>query len=138
GIAAFLKQLTAARWARWTAAMERRSGDLALPRFTIEYQDELSRPLAKLGMARAFGDRADFSGISRAGLAISEVRHKTFLTVDEEGTEAAAVTSVGLRTTAVVIEPPPFAMTVDHPFVLAITDQATGAILFLGVIADPD
>jgi serpin B len=138
GIGVFLRQLTGARWRRWTAALARRKGELALPRFKATYETELSSQLTRLGMGRAFGDRADFAGISSRGLAIGEVRHKAFLEVNEEGTEAAAVTSVGMRTTSVVAEPPPFTMTVDHPFFLAIADEATGTILFMGVIVDPD
>jgi serpin B len=137
GITAFLKQLTDVNWRKWTASMARCKGDLALPRLTAAYEAELSRQLAQLGMGRTFSDNADFSGISEQGLAISEVRHKTVLEVNEQGTVAAAVTSVGMRTTSVVIEPPPFSMTVDHPFFLAIADEATGAILFMGLIVDP-
>jgi serine protease inhibitor len=138
GIAAFLSKLSAGEWEQWGTQFTRRKGELALPRFKAEYKQELGRQLAALGMGRAFGGGADFSGMAAGGLSISEVIHKTFLEVNEEGSEAAAVTAVGLRTTAVIAEPPPFEMTVDHPFFLAIADRETGAILFMGAIADPD
>ncbi len=137
GIRAFRKRLTDANWRKWTAALTRRTGEVALPRFTATYEAEFSRQLRQLGMGGAFSDHADFSGISDQGLAISEVRHKALLEVNEEGTVAAAVTSVGMRTTSVVVESPPFTMIVDHPFFLAIADEATGTILFMGVIVDP-
>ena len=137
GIKSFVSRLTSINWRRWNGAMARHRGELWLPRFKATYETELKRQLTQLGMGRAFEDDANFSGISTRPLAISEVRHKTFLEVNEQGTEAAAVTSVGMRTTGTRREPPPFEMVVDHPFFVAIADEATGAILFMGVIVDP-
>jgi serpin B len=91
-------------------------------------------------MAEAFDPMgADFSGIVNAGprVYISEVRHKAFAQVNEEGTKAAAVTSVGVSTTSVTIQPKPFVMRVDRPFFFAIRDNASGALLFMGSVVDP-
>jgi serine protease inhibitor len=111
-------------------------GTILLPRFKMEYEKELSSQLTQLGMGPAFQDSAEFRGIGR-GLAISEVKHKTYVDVNEEGTEAAAVTSVGVRATAVHVEPPPFYMEVNRPFFFAIRDTQSGEVLFLGVVQNP-
>ena len=137
GLAGFLKKLNAKNWQAWLFGFAKAKGQVALPRFKAEYEKELSAELTALGMGPAFSDAADFTGMARAPLAISEVRHKAVLEVNEEGTEAAAVTSVGMRITSVRPEPPPFVMVVDHPFFMAIVDQRTGAILFMGVIYEP-
>ena len=114
-------------------------GTIELPRFTSKYDTTLNSVLGKLGMGIAFSSKADFGGISKAPrqFQISEVRHASFLSVDEEGTEAAAATSVGIRATAMRMEPPPFHMIVDHPFFVAIRDETSGQLLFAGVIAEP-
>ena len=110
---------------------------LRLPRTNFEFKTELKTPLSDLGMPTAFTDLADFTGISSdVGLTIGSVIHKTFLAIDEKGTEAAAATSVDVRTTAMPIEPG-LKVTVDRPFVVAIIDDATGLPIFLGHIATP-
>jgi serpin B len=84
-------------------------------------------------------DRADFTGIVQGSVKafISGVKHKTFVEVNEEGTEAAAVTSVEMRTTSVRQPRKTFRMIVDRPFFCAITDNKTGTLLFMGSISDP-
>lgn len=105
---------------------------LALPRFDLRYEKELKNVLTDLGMGVAFTEQANFRGIADTALAISEVKHKTFLRVNEEGTEASAATSVGIGVTSA---PPSFV--VDRPFVVAIRENHTGTILFLGTVTDP-
>lgn len=136
---AFAQTLTADNWQTWMAQFRPHRGSLQLPRFRVEYDVSLQEALEALGMAVAFDpDRADFSRMTDWDAFISEVRHKTFVDVNEEGTEAAAVTSVRIQTTAAVIDPEfPFQMTVDRPFFFAIRDQQTGAILFMGTITNP-
>ena len=92
-----------------------------------------------MGMDIAFNEKADFSRIHPPPppLLISEVEHKTYVKVDEEGTEAAAATSVSVIAMSVVASPPPFEMVVDHPFFCAIAEQQSGAFLFGGVVTDP-
>jgi serpin B len=108
---------------------------LALPRFTAGSALELNKTLREAGMPTAFGAEADFSGITGdAGLHIATVQHKTFVQVDEKGTEAAAATGVGMAEAAA---PVVHTVTVDRPFLFVITDTATGAPLFLGKVNDP-
>lgn len=108
------------------------SGELQMPRFSLDSDASLLQPLGALGMSPAFRPDADFSGIA-SGLFITEVKHKVRLEVDEQGTTAAAATRVGmslaLRT--------PFRMVVDRPFLAAMQDTGTGTLLFAGVVADP-
>lgn len=136
---AFEKTLTVDHWQTWMRQFRPRQGSLQLPRFRAEYDISLQQALEALGMAVAFDpDRANFSRITDWDASISEVRHKTFVDINEQGTEAAAVTSVRIQTTAAVIDPePPFQMIVDRPFFFVIRDQQTRSILFMGVINDP-
>lgn len=138
-LAAFEKTLTVDNWQSWMSQLRLRQGSLRLPRFRVESDLSLQQALEALGMAVAFDpDRANFSRMTDWDAFISEVRHKTFVDVNEQGTEAAAVTSVRIQTTAAVIDPePPFQMTVDRPFFFVIRDQQTGAVLFMGAINDP-
>ncbi|WP_158633180.1 serpin family protein [Amycolatopsis sp. WAC 04182] len=109
--------------------------ELAMPRFTVRSGLDLSAVLKEAGMPAAFGPTADFSGITdEAQLRIASVQHKTFVQVDEEGTEAAAATGVEARAVSAEL---PRIVTVDRPFLFVITDTATGAPLFLGRIGDP-
>jgi serpin B len=137
---AFCRRLTAENWDKWMQQFQTRDGDLWLPRFKLEYETSLVAPLQALGMSIAFQPhRADFSAMRSPppNLFISEAKHKTFVEVNEEGAEAAAVTSIGISVTSVQIPPPRFSMKVDRPFVCAIRDNQTGAILFLGAIVEP-
>ena len=111
---------------------------LSLPRFRITAEFELNAVLQQLGVVRAFGHRADFTGITAAErLAVSHVLHKAYIDVDENGTEAAAATAVAFRVLGYRAEPPPVTVTVDRPFLFAITDTATGLPFFLGQVANP-
>ncbi len=106
------------------------------PKFKFSYEQSLVKALKTLGLEIAFTDDADFSGITdKEDILISKVLHKTFIKVDEEGTEAAAVTSVTLGTTSVGPGEP---FTADHPFVFIIKEKYTKAILFIGVVANPN
>ena len=128
----FLGDLNAENWASWLSQFSpgREDSTMMLPRFKLEYEVKLNDALEALGMGIAFGGGADFSGMG-PNLFISEVRHKTFVEVNEEGTEATAVTSVGGATSA----PPVFR--VDRPFFFAIYDNRTNAILFMGTVTEP-
>ncbi len=137
GLGSFLKTLDEAHWTQWLAAFSKQKGQLRLPRFKADFFQDLVPALTRLGMKRAFGGGADFTGMAPAGLCIDEVLHKAVVVVDEEGTEAAAVTSVGVKFTSVRPGPPPFEMIVDHPFLMAIADGETGTVLFLGAINEP-
>ena len=124
-------------WQRVTEpGFSEREGTVVLPRFKLEYGVELKQPLRAMGMKAAFG-KADFSGISDHPLFISAVRQRTFVEVNEEGTEAAAVTEVLIATGIDMNPPKPFEMIVDRPFLFLIEDKQTGTILFMGVVFDP-
>ncbi len=135
--------LDAASWESLLTQMNSRRGTIVLPRFQFEYDDDLKETLEGLGMAMAFDpDRADFSRArkSEAGerLYISKVIHKTMIEVNERGTEAAAATAVVVTPTSAPMNPEqPFKMVVDRPFLFAIRDDHTGAILFLGSVVNP-
>jgi serpin B len=109
---------------------------LTMPKFQFESSLGLRQSLTKLGMGVAFTDAADFSGMNGGhDLLIQDVLHKAFVSVDEDGTEAAAATAVIVGTTALPAEP--VAMTLDRPFIFLVRDNATGAIVFLGRVNDP-
>jgi len=126
-------------WQRVTKpGFTEKEGLLVLPKFKLEYSVELKQPLQALGMKRAFEmGQADFSGIAPQ-LYISAARQRTFIEVNEEGTEAAATSAVGIQVLGIK-EPPlnPFKMIVDRPFLFLIEDSQTGTILFMGLIFDP-
>lgn len=106
---------------------------LQLPRFKLEYGiKDLKGSLASLGMAEAFSDKADFSGI-RDDITISSVLHKAVIEVDEKGSEAAAATVVEMRGTSVS---EPITFIADRPFVFLIADDETGTILFMGKVSE--
>ncbi len=136
----FLKTLTPSNWDAWMRSFRKRDGDILLPRFRIEYEKELNDALKALGMEVAFSrSRADFSSMIQTSerAYINQVRHKTFVEVNEEGTEAAAATSVGVSVTSFQQPQARFRMVVDRPFFCAIRDDQTGAVLFLGAISNP-
>lgn len=136
-IDAFISNLTVDDWQKWAQQFEEKEGTLQLPRFTLEYEKKLNDVLIDMGMGPAFDpNQANFTKINKNGdLFISEVKHKTYVKVDEEGTEAAAVTSVGIKLTSVNTDT--FFMRVDRPFVFAIRERNSGAILFIGKIVEP-
>ncbi len=134
-LAAFESGLDAARLEGVLGSLGTRSVSIAMPKFKIESNLGLVPPLEELGMPIAFSGDADFSGINgQGGLAISDVIHKAFVSVNEAGTEAAAATAVVIGETSA---PEPASIRFDHPFLFFIRDNATSAILFVGRVADP-
>jgi serine protease inhibitor len=136
-------ELTTEHWTAWQAQYAPLSGKIELPRFELKSNYRLNEPLQTLGMKRAFHpDGAQLAGVfssapgqpSAGRFFISSVLQSTYWTVDEEGSEAAAATTTGIRTTAVVR---PFQMIVDRPFFCAIEDRRSGALLFIGAVYDP-
>src|SRR5262249_9005702 len=110
---------------------------VSLPRFTLEAEFSLKPVLCVLGADLAFSGQADFSGISEEPLQISEVIHKAFVEVNEEGTEAAAATGVSMGLCAVRPATEPIVFKADHPFLFFIKDRDTNAVLFAGRVLDP-
>jgi serpin B len=127
--------VTDEKWKTWVDQLRETQMDVSLPRFRLEYDQVLNNTLKAMGMETAFDERAaDFSGMSPLGadLFITEVKQKTFIDVNEKGTEAAAVTSVAMGPTSA---PPSFRA--DRPFLVAIRERLSGTILFVGLIGNP-
>ena len=114
-----------------------REGLVVLPRFKLNYDVVLNEPLEALGMKRAFSADADFSAMSADKLFLSEVKQKSLVEVNEEGTEAAAVTTATARASVVIRPESPFEMVLDRSFFFVIGDRTTHAILFMGIVANP-
>ena len=122
-----------AAWARWVDEVGTREIELEMPKFELDWTRRLNDDLVALGMVDAFdGGRADFTRmIPGGGVWISEVVQKSYVKVDERGTEASAATGVS------VVESAPPRVRFDRPFALAIRERLSGTILFLGVVRDP-
>jgi serine protease inhibitor len=136
--------LTPGHWAGWQQQYARRPGTIELPRFELKSNYRLNGPLQTLGMTHAFHpEDAQLTGMfspvpgQTPRFFISSVLQSTYWKVDEEGSEAAAVTTTGIRAAAVARPEQPFQMIVDRPFFCAIQDQRSGALLFVGAIYDP-
>jgi serpin B len=122
----------------WLGSLTSRNVQVAMPKFRVESEFSLGRTLSAMGMPTAFSDRADFTGIDGQGkLAISEVMHKAFVDVSEQGTEAAAATGITMRATAMRAPEPTVVFRADHPFLFLIRDTKSGAILFIGRLENP-
>ncbi len=137
GLEEFYAALNEENWNNWRASFTEINGDIGIPRFKFAYESSLTDALKALGMEIAFDeDHADFSKMRPIPprLFISEVKHKTYIDVNEEGTEAAAATSVEIGVTSM---PERFTMYVDRPFFFAIADDMTGTILFMGSVYEP-
>jgi len=138
GLPALEARLNHDNLTRWTSALARRKVEVFLPRFKLSSQFSLPEVLASMGMTHAFDSRADFSGMStQEKLFISDVLHKAFVDLNEEGTEAAAATAVVMSRTMAVLPKPPVIFRADHPFLFLIVDNRTRSILFLGRVASP-
>lgn len=130
------KQLSFEQWNSWLSQFQETQGRILLPKFTTEYSVTLNDALINLGMPTAFTGLADFSQmVENDGVYIDEVRHKSFIEVNEKGTEAAASTSVAIVETAAFDQ---FEMEVNRPFFFAIKDNESGMILFMGEIHEPE
>jgi serpin B len=132
-------QLSADNWKNWMNTFETRDPVVVkMPRFKFEFETKLKDVLVEMGMEKAFQPEfADFSKMSDEDLYISSAVHKSFIDVNENGTEAAAVTAITFSTTSIGVEPPKTYFIVNKPFVFAITEKDTGAILFLGEVKNP-
>ena len=133
GIAGLEKKLTHDNWKKWNAGLENNEVHVYLPRFEVTSFASLAEVLRQMGMKTAFSPQADFSGIAPK-LAISEAFHKAYVKVNEKGTEAAAATTI------IMVKAnggKKYIFRADHPFMFAICDNSTGAILFIGRVTDP-
>jgi serpin B len=129
----FASALTQQQWNAIINKLDSTKVDVYLPKFTLNFSRSLKDDLTALGMRIVFDpSRADLSRISQGGgLSVSDVLHKTYVDVNEEGTEAAAVTVIVVTTSAIISTP---VMRIDHPFIFAIREHQSGTILFIGKV----
>ena len=107
--------------------------EMIMPKFKFDYEKYLNDQLKSLGMLDAFDyNLADLSGISDADIYVDFVKQNTFVDVNEEGTEAAAVTTIGISYTSM-----PLSFTIDKPFIFAIRERMTNTLLFIGKVENP-
>jgi serpin B len=139
-LASFNTSFTAERWSAITSTFDAQQeyGEMivSMPKFKFSYEKVLNDQLQSMGMIDAFNSSlANLSGISDASIFVSFVKQNTFVEVDEKGTEAAAVTTIGIEVTS---EPPtPKQFIIDKPFIFAIRERTTNALLFIGQIVNP-
>jgi serpin B len=132
------EKLTASLLSRSLTQMKKQQVEILLPRIKLESGFDLVQTLASMGMTDAFGQKADFSGIDGTrNLYISGIFHKAWGEVNEEGTEAAAATVVGVARLSFQAPPPPPVFHADHPFVFLIRDTRSGSLVFLGRLMNP-
>jgi serine protease inhibitor len=144
GLPSIETRLTAGNLAAWMKSMKQRETNVFMPKFKMQTSyDELGEAdgtLAAMGMPTAFGDGADFSGMgSKEQLSIGSVVHKAFIDVNEEGTEAAAITGFAPAAAMAPRKEVPFTPTfrADRPFIYLIRDRTSGTVLFLGRVLNP-
>lgn len=122
-------------WANWAESYNYTNMYFSMPRFEMEYEESLVKVLSQMGMGIAFSSACDLTGIADADLSISDVKHKSFISVDEAGTEAAAVTSVVIVESSAPQLP---TMLLNRPFVFAIREIGTNNVLFVGKLMQPE
>ena len=135
GLNSVMSKINDASLKSWLNQMGETKTDLTFPRFKYGYKKELKDILTDMGMGVAFSDFADLSNISDQVLKISFVLHQAFIETNEEGTEAAAATVVGIVNTSMPAAPLVF--NVDHSFLYIIRETTTNSVLFMGKVADP-
>lgn len=133
GVKTILPLINDANLKGWVNQMSSRKIDILFPRFKYMFGMELKKILTDMRMGIAFSDNADFSNISSIDLLITSVLHKAFIETNEEGTEAAAVTIIGIGATSVNTN----ILNIDHPFLYIIRETTTNSILFMGRVVDP-
>jgi serpin B len=142
GLPAFEEKLDAAQLFAWMAQLDFANPEptaVAVPKFTFRTDMELTPALTQLGLKNAFDNaNADFSGITAAlRVPISEIMHRVFIEINEEGTEAAAETSALLTLGVISSAAKPRAFVADHPFLFAVREKSTGTVLLLGHVIEP-
>jgi serpin B len=138
GLPGLETSLTIENLSGWLGNLTTRNVQVSFPKFRAESEFSLRKALSTMGMPTAFTDKADFSGIDpRRALAISEVVHKAFVDVSEQGTEAAAATGITVHATAMRAPEQAVVFRADHAFIFLIRDTRTGVILFIGHLMEP-
>ncbi len=131
--------LSSENWANWMSGLSKSNVEITFPRFKFEYDRTLNEDLKLLGMKKAFSElEADYTNINPfGGLFISFVKHNSFVEVNETGTEAAAVTVVGISTTSYPAQPEFIPFLANKPFLFVIRETTTNTIIFLGRVSNP-
>ncbi len=138
GLADLEKSLTSESLTGWLGNLTMRNVQVSLPKFRAESEFSLRKALSTMGMPTAFSGQADLSGIDgKRDLAISEVVHKAFVDVSEQGTEAAAATGIAVHSLAMRLPEPAVVFRADHPFLFVIRDTHSEAVLFIGRLMNP-
>lgn len=138
GLASIGKQLNYDNWQKWQKKLKEKRVNLTMPKFRVDQRLDLKQTMSELGMLLAFSPQADFSGITgQKGLYINAAVHKTFMRVDEYGTEAAAATGIGMNLTSVEEPEEIVNFIVDRPFLFLVVDKTTQTILFIGHMIQP-
>lgn len=133
GLGDLEKNLNEEKFHEWIDKMDNKRVHVTIPKFKMTQSFRLRDPLQQMGMKLAFSDAADFSRITgKKDLSLSQVIHKTFIKVDENGTEAAAATASIIAMTSAPVVEEPVEFKADHPFFFAIIDRNTKALLFMG------
>jgi serpin B len=136
-ISTFITHFSEKDWQTINSQATAHQVNLSLPRFHIESTHDLNQPLQNLGMKSAFSRfAADFSNIANGKLYISQAIQKAYIETDEKGSEAAAATAVVMSQRAAVRAELPIVFVVDRPFLFGL-QTASGTLLFLGVVTDP-
>lgn len=131
------RQLSASYWKQLKFGAEEQVR-LQLPKWENNYSTSLVRPLQQMGIQRIFSPKAQFGGISKTPLTVGDILQKTYIKVDEKGTEAAAATAVIMRlTSAAPAKKRPIEMTVDRPFVYFLVETTTNTPVFAGIVMNP-
>ncbi len=136
-LTSLFKSVTLQNWQKWASEFSSRQGTIFLPKFKLEYEADLVDVMNKLGMKLAFAQGDRFPNIAPL-VWIEKGIHKTYVDVNEEGTEAAAVTALIPKAGGGGEPEPPFIMNINHPFLYAIVDTKTDVIVFMGVLQKPE
>lgn len=132
-----LKNMNYINWSKWLNEFKSKQVQVQLPKFKVEFEEKLNDMLMTFGMQSAFTDKANFTKMSdNHKLYIDLVKQKCYIDVNEEGTEAAAVTAVAIKETSALIDKP-IEFRADRPFIYAIEDKKTGMLLFMGKVEKP-
>jgi Serine protease inhibitor len=135
-----ISELNADNWNKWMKSFSNEVCVVSMPRFKFSFDTDFKNILSNMGMPSAFSRlKADFTGISPKGnLFIGKVLHKTSIQVNETGSEAAAITAIEIRFTSTGEPDPRKFLTINRPFIFAISEKTTGSILFIGEIRKPE
>lgn len=125
-------------WENLKSGLHEAEVELSLPKFKTEYSKRLNEVLTKMGMGIAFANVADFSRMSDTPAKIDFVKQDTYISTDESGTEAAAVTTIGMIMTSLPVNPEKVVFNANRPFLYLIQENSTGAILFMGAVKNFD